>query len=335
MFQTLQKDPSQSLPIPPLSDVAVRMNGEIPLTIPDLIPGFLPRQGQLVMAGETNVGKSLAAIETISSLVTGNPLWGGLTPTRVIKRVLYVLGEHYPEVIQRLYQKTKLPLSDEVFILGPEQLGYDKWLVQRGSPNLVALDKFKKWAEGIDLIVFDPLSAFLIGESENDNITMRLVLDMMSLVAQTHGASCMVLAHQGKPQMDQFGKEHSRTKYAVRGASAIEDAATNIFYLNRGDSSEAVVAASKGQVFEMVCRKYKGEAPSRYRLLRNSETLTHTLLDDANAYLEVLKFETRRKIANLQESNPDLEYRTCIKLVAGIEGVTEDTIKRRLGLVKD
>ena len=321
-------------PFPSLEEIAVKMDGPIPEGPEDLIPGFMPKQGQLVISGETNVGKTLAAIETISSLITGTPLWGQLQPTKRIGKVLYVLGEHYPEVVQRLLLKTKLPVNNQVFLLGPEQLGYDKWFVAKGQPNLQAIDKFKRWAEGCDLVVFDPLSAFCIGaEVEQDNVTMRLVLDSMSLIAQHANASCLVLAHQGKPLMDHQGKEHTRKSYAIRGASGIEDAATNIFYMGKSESTDPSQRVADGLIYEMRQRKYKGNAPDSYRLLRNPETLTHTLLGN-KPYADVLKIAAQAKVARLQAFNPQIGYRTAIDIVAAIDGVSSETLKRHLGVVQ-
>lgn len=320
-------------PVPTLEEIAVKMDGPIADGPEDLIPGFMPMRGQLLIAGETNVGKTLAAIETISSLITGTPLWGQLQPTKKIGKVLYVLGEHYPEVIQRLLLKTKLPVNNQVFLLGPEQLGYDKWLVAKGQPNLQAIEKLKRWAEGCDLVVFDPLSAFCIGaDVEQDNITMRIVLDSMSIVAQHAGASCLVLAHQGKPVMDHQGKEHARRSYAIRGASGIEDAATNIFYMGKSEVSDPSQRAADGQIFEMRLRKYKGTAPESYRLLRDPNTLTHTLLGN-KPYSDVLKIAAQGKVSRLQAAFPDYNYRTCIKIAAAVDGIPEETMKRHLGVL--
>jgi RecA-family ATPase len=319
-------------PIPPLEKIAPRLIDPVAEGPADILPGFLPRQGQLVIAGETNVGKSLLALEVCSALSTNRALWGTLEPTLKAKRILYVLGEHYVEVIQRLWAKTQLPMTDEVFILGPEQLGFDKWLVSGGKPNPVARDKFAKWTEGVDLIVFDPLSAFIIGGDgiENDNVQMRLVLDEMSGIAQRAGASCIVLAHQGKPMMDKTGQEHTRTKYAVRGASGIEDAATNIFYLSRANGeSEAASKAAGSMILSLTCRKYKGEAPGEYRLLRDPATLTHTLLGN-RPFIEVQKIDAQAKVARVQQHLPDLSFAEAIKAVAAIENKDERTIRRYL-----
>ena len=302
---------------------------------PDVIQGLLPRAGELVIAGATDVGKSLVALEICSALTSDRPLWGELEPTRKANKILYVLGEHYNNVIKRLWRVTGLPMSDKVLLLGPERLGYDKWLVMQGRPNLKAIDKFKHWVEGTDLIVFDPLASFITGiDSENDNIQMRLVLDTMSLIAQSTGASCLVLAHQGKPMIDKSGKEYNRKSYAIRGTSAIEDAATNIFYMSKAEGeSDAAQKVTDGRILALTRRKYKGLAPAEYRLLRDSQTLCHTLLGN-RPFAEVIKMDRLGKLAKLQYALPNLSPHDAIIAVAAIQGCSETTIRRDLGLVK-
>ena len=316
--------------IPSLEEIAIPITAPVEEGPPDIIPGLLPKAGQLVIAGKTNVGKSLLALEICSTLSTGTPLWGLLNPTVRSKRILYILGEHYDGVIQRLFQKTQLPMGD-VWLLGPEKLGIDKWLVIGGKPNAAAMLKFERWVHGVDLVVFDPLSSFICGvDAENDNLLMRSVIEAMTHITQAVGASCLILAHQGKPQLDQFGREHSRGSYAIRGASAIEDASTNIFYLDKSDSPAQSIG--DGMLLDLKCRKYKGEAPPEYRLLRDPETLTHTLLGNKTVFKEVQKFEYRAKIARIRESNPGFDDRTAIKVLASVEGMPVETLKKRLGL---
>lgn len=295
---------------------------------PDLIPGLLPKQGQLVVAGETNIGKSLIALEICSSLITGDALWGELVPTSKAKRILYVLGEHYNEVIKRLWQKTQLKMTDDVHLYGPEDLGANKWLVQNGKQNLEGMQHLIKAATGCDLIVFDPLAAFFVGtDSENDNPGMRVVLDTVSTISQDAGASCLILAHQGKPSMGKDGQEYSRTKYAIRGASSVEDAATNIFYMGQLQGTSAAAAtASAGQLFALRKRKYKGEAPDEYQLLRHRDNLTHTILGN-RPFSEARKIDTQAKITRLQIAFPDMSLKEVIKMVAVSEGFHENTIR--------
>lgn len=322
-----------AMPIPALEDIAISITDEIKEGPSDLIPGLLPRQGELVIAGETNVGKSLMALEICSSLITGDKLWGELEPAKKVGKILYVLGEHYNEVIQRLALHTKLPFTEEVYLLGPEQLNYDKWLVTNSKPNIHSINKFKKWAEGCDLIVFDPFASFMVGEgAENDNIGARLVLDSMSLVAQTAGASCLILAHQGKPMMDKFGNEQTRKTYAIRGASGIEDAATNIFYMGKAKGeSEAAQRAADGEIFSLTCRKYKGVAPNEYRLLRDPDTLTHRLLGN-RPFVEVKRIATQARLGKLLAHVPGIDRNQAILILAALQDCSERTIRRDLGL---
>ena len=321
----------QHAPIPDLEQVGVPIISEIKEGPADIIPGVLPRSGQLVIAGETDVGKSLVALEICSALTSDRPLWTELEPTLKARRIIYILGEHYNEVIMRLWALTGLPMSDQVWLIGPEQLGYDKWLVAQGKPNPIAINKLTKWAEGADLVVFDPLSAFVTGiDSENDNIQMRLVLDTMSLITQSVGASCLVLAHQGKPIIGRDGMESSRKSYAIRGASAIEDAATNIFYMDRAKGIEAAAETRDSKIFILKKRKYKGTAPDEYRLVRDTNNLTHILLGN-RPYVEVKKMETQAKFTRIKMVFPDMPVSDVVKLLASIDQVTERTIYNHLG----
>lgn len=318
--------PQFQMLIPPLEQIAVRIDDPIPPGPAEVFDGLLPKGGQLVIAGPTNSGKSLIGIEICSAFITGIPLWGALTPSSRATKILYVLAEHQNSVIQKLYQKTQLSLQGgDVFLLGPEQLSYNKWLVSKGQPNLQAIEKFKRWADGCDLIVWDPFSAFVTGEdAEQDNITMRLALDIMGSVCQSTGATCLVLAHQGKPQMDSTGKEHSRKSYAIRGASSVEDAATCIYYLNTTDEPAT---------FELQCRKYKGEAPEMFRLLRDPQTLTHTLLgtNPKDAYNEARRIGLNGKLSRILSHNDKFTWRTGLQILAASEGIPEETLKKYLG----
>lgn len=316
--------------IPRLEDIGDPLISPIPEGPPDIIAGLLPSKGQLLIAGETNIGKSLVALEITSSFITGTPLWGELKPTKTAKKILYILGEHYNEVIKRLWQTTKLPMTKDVILLGPEALGYDKWLVAQGKPNPQTEQKLMKWAEGCDLVVWDPMAAFATGvDTENDNIQMRMLLERMSYISHTVGASSIVLAHVGKPMMDRTGTEHSRKSYAVRGASGIEDAATNIFYLGKAEGASVAAHDSKSMVLTLKCRKYKGVAPEEYRLMRNPHTLTHTLLGN-RPFTEVRKLETQAKIGRIQMAFPDLKMSEIIKLICAAENISDSTVRRYL-----
>lgn len=317
-------------PIPSIEEIGDPITSPIPPGSPDLIPGFLPSSGQLLIAGSTNVGKSLVALEVCSSLITGSPLWGSLQPTHQVDRIIYILGEHYNEVIKRLWLHTGLPMTDQVILLGPEQLALDKWLVSNGKLNPLAEEKLIKWTEGAGLIVFDPLAAFISGaEAENDNVQMRLLLDRMSYIAQKSEAASLILAHQGKPSIGKDGEESVRKSYAIRGASAVEDAATNIFYMNRIEGNAAVAETVNSKVFSLKCRKYKGESVDEFKLVRNPVNLTHTLLGN-RPFVEVRRIELQSKIGRLALQHPNLSTIEIIRILAATEGVSESTIRRSM-----
>jgi RecA-family ATPase len=321
-------------PIPTLEEIGERITDPISEGPVDIIPGLLPRRNQILIAGETNIGKSLVTLEIVSALVKGNPLWGeeALTPTMTAKKVLYILGEHDNDTIRKLWRATRLPMSDEVYIIGPDQLSTDKYLISRGEVNEHVVAKYKKWVEGCDLVIWDPFSAFISGtDVENDNIQMRTLLDQMSHISRSAGASSIVLAHQGKPMMDKTGVEHSRTRYATRGASAIEDAATNIFYLSgaRSGESEAAMKATNSMIFSLSCRKYKGETPPEYRLLRDKATLTHTLLGD-RPFVDVRRIEVQAEYARLTIAFPTMKKTDCYRAIAAVRGISDQTVRRYL-----
>lgn len=307
---------------PTIEELAVPITSHIDEDTSFLIEGILPDNDLLGIIGETNVGKSLFAIELISALSTGAPLWGAITPNRQLKRILYVLGEHRTKTIVDLAHKTKLPMSDTVLVLGPEKLSSDKWLVSQGRPQIPAIEKFKRWADGSELIVWDPMASFILGqESENDNVQMRLLIEAINQIGMSVGAACLVLGHKGKPSIDPMGKEHRRNSYATRGASGTEDAFTNIFYLNKGESEHS---------YELIKRKFKGDVPSEFKLLRNPDTLTHSLADKVSV-AEAKRKEYNGKISRLENYNYQLDYRTRVRLVAAMEGLPEATIWRYLG----
>lgn len=317
-------------PVPPLETIGLRLNAPPDDGPPDIIEGLLPREGELVIAGETNIGKSLLALEICSSLSTGLPLWGQLEPKLQARKILYILGEHYAAVIQRLLQVTQLPMADTAYIIAPQQIGMtDKFLVAAGHTNTQAIEKMKVWAEGCDLVVFDPLSAFVSGvDIENDNVQMRQTLDNMSYVAQSVGAACLVLAHQGKPMMDQQGVEKRRTTYAIRGASAIEDAATNIFYFST--AGEVKHDGGSLKTFDLTMRKYKGLAPSKYTLYRDPTRLTHSISLAGTPFTDNRKAQWREKIGRIQERHPHINHATAMSLVAATEGIPVGVIKNLL-----
>ena len=237
---------------------------------PEVIPGLLPTTGQLLIAGETDVGKSLVALEIASALLSHAPLWGALPVSTGARKALYVLGEHHTSILQGLWAKTGLPAPPRsLWVVGPHEFP-EHHLVTRGIPQVLVSAQLREWAQGCQLVVYDPLASFCRGENiENDNAQMRLLLDTMTGIANDAGAACIVLTHAGKPRRGEDGQPAPREEYRVRGASAIEDAASAVFYMEKGMDG----------FYRLQRRKYKGtQEPKTYTLIRDPGTLRHTLV---------------------------------------------------------
>jgi len=295
---------------PALESVGVPI--ESPIERPDeLIPGFLPAKGQLVIAGETNIGKSLIALEICSSLLTEAPLWGSLQPKRGVKKALYILAEHHTGTLQELWAKTGLPAPPKsLWVVGPHEF-HDHHLVARGMIQPQVRANLLEWSTGCDLVVYDPLSAFIRGENvENDNAQMRLVVDTLTNIANDNGAGCVILAHIGKPGLEEAPKRD----YRIRGASAVEDAASAIFYMEQG---------SQPDIFTLRRRKYKGpQEPKTYSLVRDSATLTHTLFHGRRP-LGIQRAEFLAKLK--KEPFASMPPTDAVRQLCELEGVGERT----------
>lgn len=245
----------------------------LPPTPPELIDGILLSYGATGIIGQKETGKSLVALEIQHSLLTGEALWGGIKPSRTLDKTVHFLAEHASPVLMGLYQRTGMSATGKLRIFGPEHLQANKLLVSNGTRREEAISFYKKLAEGAGLVVFDPLAAFIQGQSsENDNAPMRSLVDAMIEIANSTGASCLILGHQGKPTYFQ-GKVIKKTSYATRGASSSEDAMTAVHYL---DKATGVTIDGKS-LYELKPIHFKGYKANTFNLLRDPRTLRHTL----------------------------------------------------------
>lgn len=217
---------------------------------------------------------SLTALEIQSSLLTGSPLWGEIKPSKTLTKTVHFLAEHTSVTLQGLYHRTKLPHAGDLRIFGPEHLGPHKLLVSSGVRREAAVSYYKKLAEGAGLVVFDPLASFIQGQAaENDNSPMRNLVDTMIEIAQSTGAACLVLAHQGKPTYFN-GQKMKKTAYATRGASSSEDAFTAVHYLEKIDG----VRFGGNDMMQLRPVHFKGRKAQPFRLVRDLDTCRQTLL---------------------------------------------------------
>lgn len=186
-----------------------------------------------LMVGPTEIGKTTLTLELIAACLEDRLLWNRY-PTKRIEKVLYLHAEHSLATIQEAAQKRgDLPL-EHVFIVhdfGP--LG--SALIDNGKPNVTLLREIITACETVkpQLIVVEPLSAFL-GTSENDNKEVRQLINILVSLATRFNAAMLMHHHPGKVHYD---PDRFRPKgIAVgeaRGAMAFEDASERVIYLRR------------------------------------------------------------------------------------------------------
>ena len=242
-------------------------------TTDELFPGIIPQHGAAIIAGQKECGKSLISAEIQHSALTGEPLWEHIIPKRTVTKTVHFLAEHHSYMLQQLIQnKLKFPASDNLRIFGPEHLGERRVIVSSGVRRNVAVETYKRLAEGAGLVVFDPIASFIQGEAnaESDNSSMRHLVMAMTEIASETGAACLILGHKGKPMYTPEGRKIERDTYGVRGASATEDAAAAVHYLAQVGKAD--------DLFELTVIHYKGPKLLPMKLHRSKETLRHTLL---------------------------------------------------------
>ena len=249
---------------------------ETPITPgpPVLIPGLLKRHGCLLIVGEHEIGKTALSLEVCHSVITGAPLWGKLYPTQTIPRVTFILGEHNEDNLreQWILMGYKVP-ERTIRVIGPTER---KILVSSGGANMGNRALYTEWCKGSNMIVFDPLNAFITGvKVEDDNVQMRALINIMEDIATANGAALVILHHMGKPHFEpQSGEYKHREKYAARGASGIEDAVMACFYFEQQGGAHT----GNPDMFTLRRVKYKGQAPGYFHLKRDGGVPRHTLI---------------------------------------------------------
>ena len=184
---------------------------------PELIDGFVPSGGVMVLAGAPATGKSFTALSWAAAIAEGSPWFGRATRQA---SVLYVLGEGFSGFGKRIKAWKAVngrPMSNNIdFIDG---LTYGASLKDPAAvQQLIGL--INEVPTG--LVVFDTLSVLANLTNENDNAEVAQIMANVHTIAQATGATVMVIHHTTK------------STGSVRGASAFV-----------GNSDTVVVAAKE------------------------------------------------------------------------------------------
>ena len=186
----------------------------------ELIEGFVPSGGVMVLAGAPGTGKSFTALSWAAAIAEGKPWFGQQT---LQAPVVYVLGEGY----RRFGKRAKAWAS----VNGghtPDNVHFVDGLTQ--GINLKDADSVQQLIAMLayvqpGLVIFDTLSVLSRLDSENDNSEVAQVMANVNKIVQATGATAMVIHHTTK------------STGSVRGASAFV-----------GNADTVVVAAKEKNI---------------------------------------------------------------------------------------
>jgi KaiC/GvpD/RAD55 family RecA-like ATPase len=190
--------------------------------------GVLPHNSQLLIAGESGVGKSLLRLEIAIHLVMG---WDWLSfkiPTS--RKVLIMQYENSEKTEKIRLEHMMRGLGIKAF--PPDKLSWIKRL-KENRPDMSQKSGQERMLELVqgfkpEVVIYDCLSN-IHSTNENDNVKMRNVLDGLTDINSKLGTACIVIHHFGKP-----GESETSSKWRIRGASAIIDWANCGFaYVNK------------------------------------------------------------------------------------------------------
>ena len=185
--------------------------------------GILPEGGGLILAGESDVGKSLITTEWAIQLALGYHLLGGKFKVIKPRNVIVFQIENTRRMVQYRLKKmiSGLNITDV-----PDNIFFANETYSYNVMNQICMEQMIEGmaTSAAGLIIADPLSSFH-NVNENDNSKMRNVLDKFTHISRVTGAASIIVHHFGKP-VD--GRSNS---YRLRGASSIKDWADTVITL--------------------------------------------------------------------------------------------------------
>lgn len=193
----------------------------------ELIEGFVPSSGVMVLAGAPGTGKSFTALSWAAAIAEGIPWFGQQTRQAP---VVYVLGEGY----RRFGKRAKAWAS----VNGghrPDNVHFVDGLTY--GINLKDPDSVQQLINALayvqpGLVIFDTLSVLARLDSENDNSEVAQVMANVHTIAQATGATAMVIHHTTK------------STGSVRGASAFVGNADTVVVAVKEKNSDGDTATS-------------------------------------------------------------------------------------------
>lgn len=187
-----------------------------------------------LVAGYGYSGKTICLQAAALSIAFGEPVWGSFAARK--GRVLhldYEQGERLTSVRYQRLAAAKLITPDE---LGDRLtlVSFPQWTLDSGRAERTLKTK----CEGFDLVLVDSLRASAPTLDENDS-SVRGILDMLNRVSQATGAAFIVIHHARKPVGNGRDRNAGGARMAIRGSGAIFDACSSVLVLE-GEKGEPV-----------------------------------------------------------------------------------------------
>jgi RecA-family ATPase len=188
----------------------------------------------MLLAGESEIGKSLLRLEISVLLACGLDVYGMKTPhaqTVIAFQTENSNSEEKERLVRIMRGHGIESVHNRIFWA---EMGWKRSLLDQ-SFRKDAIDQIK--AVGATVVFWDPLISFLSSNiSENNNVGMRAVLDQITKINRECQCASIVIDHFGQPASDP--KDEIPLKYRIRGASAKRDWADTIIAVQATGKSD-------------------------------------------------------------------------------------------------
>jgi hypothetical protein len=183
--------------------------------------------GQLLLVGQSGVGKSSLTVQAAMTWALGLPFFG-ITPARPLKS-LYIQAENdegdMAEIVQgvmsHVVAKSGMP-QDEALRLLNDNLEFVRVTAAAGEEfGAVVRDLVRE--RSVDLVFGDPLLSFVGDDISQQSVASRFLRGVLNPLAFEFGFAWVWSHHTGKPQSDSKSRAHwNANDYAYIGLGSSE-----------------------------------------------------------------------------------------------------------------
>lgn len=284
---------------------------------PKMLFGELWYERELsIFFAETNLGKSILAIQIAQSIASGQPI-AGLEIETDPQPILYLdfeltdvqLAARYSEVWERgqgyQFHPNFFRAELELGVMPPDGLTYEKWLLIEIENEIVS--------KGIKVVIIDNISA-LRGELERAKDATILMAELNAL-KKKHDLSLLIIAHTPKRIANRL-----ITRSDLQGSSNISNFADSIFCLGKAASG--------------VTHRYLKQLKTRAKAIKyNEQNVLFGFLEKVDNYLQIIFGDTQSEydLLSLEREQPQTDKANEAKLLFG-NGLSKSEIARQLNV---